>query len=131
MQFFYTTIHYVYIICRGQDQKKVLKCNFKFFCWHTFVSNLIFFHPTCLFRPTCLIFMQNCLPNMFIQDNTSIRGIRVHKSTAPWGLWLFWYLFICRTMFYNQKVDLVVSFWRLDQQGSCRLPKSAQFGPFW
>ena len=79
VHFFYTTYLHTLRVQNMQRTrpKKVLQCNFKLFCWHTFVSNLIFFHPTCLFRPTCLIFMQNCLPNMFIQDNTSIRGIRV------------------------------------------------------
>ena len=39
-------------------------------------SNTIF-HPIRLFRPTHLVFQQNCLPNMLIQDNTSIRNLRV------------------------------------------------------
>ena len=42
------------------------------------IYNLLnFFHPIRLFRPIRLFFLHNCQPNMLIQANTAIRGIRV------------------------------------------------------
>ena len=80
MFFFSLYLSYIHIIIsRGHDQERFCSASLKNCCVgiHLYIGNLIFFHPTCLFRPTRLIFLQNCLPNMLIQDNMYIRNVRV------------------------------------------------------
>ena len=110
--FFSFYLSYIHIIIsRGQDQERFCSASLKNCCVgiHLYIGNLIFFHPTRLFRPTRLIFLQNHLPNMLIQDNTSIRDIRVWGP--PLNNFFFWFLMGSNNNRYSWRFVILAFFW--------------------